>query len=75
LGKAINVLGRSPECDVVVSDPSISRRHAELHLVESELHIKDLESRNGTFAADVRIQKCQLRLGEIIRFFAASNLH
>jgi DNA-binding NtrC family response regulator len=41
-------IGRAPECDVCIEDPSVSRRHAVLHLGES-LRIEDLGSSNGTF--------------------------
>lgn len=41
------LVGRAPECDVRVEDPSISRRHAVLH-VGQKLRIEDLGSANGT---------------------------
>ncbi len=41
------VIGRNPSCDVRVDDPSISRRHAILHLGAS-LTIEDVGSANGT---------------------------
>jgi two-component system, NtrC family, response regulator AtoC len=42
------VVGRAPECDVVVDDPSVSRRHAVLEIGEA-LSIEDLDSANGTW--------------------------
>src|SRR5262249_18264557 len=41
------VIGRSPECDVWIDDPSVSRRHATLHLGQSLL-VEDAGSRHGT---------------------------
>ncbi|MFO0609933.1 MAG: sigma 54-interacting transcriptional regulator [Polyangiales bacterium] len=41
-------LGRSNEADVSVDDPSVSRRHAALHLGD-DLVLEDLHSANGTF--------------------------
>ncbi len=41
-------LGRSSDCDVWVDDPSVSRRHATLHL-GADVTLEDLGSANGTF--------------------------
>ena len=41
------VLGRVPESDVVIDDPSVSRRHAVL-TVSSRITLEDLGSTNGT---------------------------
>ncbi len=41
-------LGRSNEADVSVDDPSVSRRHAALHLGD-DVVLEDLHSANGTF--------------------------
>jgi hypothetical protein len=40
-------IGRN-ECDLTLNDRLISRRHAELKLVENRLVIEDLASKNGT---------------------------
>jgi two-component system, NtrC family, response regulator AtoC len=39
-------IGRSPECDIPIDDPSVSRRHARL-LLDPPLRIEDLGSANG----------------------------
>jgi pSer/pThr/pTyr-binding forkhead associated (FHA) protein len=49
------VLGREPVCHVVLRDAGISRRHAELVSVEAGFAVRDLESKNGTTLAGVRI--------------------
>jgi transcriptional regulator with GAF, ATPase, and Fis domain len=41
------VLGRAPECDVAIDDPSVSRRHALL-TVSGRITVEDLGSTNGT---------------------------
>jgi transcriptional regulator with AAA-type ATPase domain len=41
-------LGRSPDADVKLDDPSVSRVHARLHLLGSGVAIEDLGSANGT---------------------------
>jgi DNA-binding NtrC family response regulator len=50
------VIGRAAECDVVVEDESVSRRHAVLRLGAPPT-IEDLGSRNGTLVRDRRVQK------------------
>jgi DNA-binding NtrC family response regulator len=41
------VLGRSESCDLTIDDPSVSRRHAVLH-VDADVDLEDLGSANGT---------------------------
>ncbi len=50
------VIGRSRDCDVRLSDPNVSRRHAELRQEGAAYWIVDLESTNGT-AVNGRRQK------------------
>jgi len=44
-----NFLGRSPQCEIEIDDPSISRRHAVLTVNAGKVFVKDLGSRNHTF--------------------------
>jgi len=48
-------IGRAPGNDVIVDDPSISRRHAILHLGPSGVRIEDLGSANGTRVCDSKL--------------------
>jgi hypothetical protein len=41
-------IGRLPECDVVLSDPNVSRRHAEVRRRGNDFVLVDLGSTNGT---------------------------
>jgi len=43
------VLGRSPECDVVLDLAGLSRRHAEIKKSVGRYMIVDLDSHNGTY--------------------------
>ncbi len=45
--KRLVVIGRSSEADLVVEDPSVSRRHAGLELGDP-IELTDLDSRHGT---------------------------
>ncbi len=41
-------IGRLPECEVVLSDPNVSRRHAEVRREGNDFVVVDLDSTNGT---------------------------
>jgi len=59
------VLGRSPQCDVVIDEDGVSRRHAMLErTVEGNVQLVDLESRNGTFVNGDAISRMTLRDGD-----------
>ena len=46
---AQTLLGRHPDCDVVLVDSSVSRRHAEIRLAKGRHVLLDLSSVNGTW--------------------------
>ncbi len=45
----IFVLGRHPECDIVLESGAVSRQHAKIVQYEGRFFLEDLHSRNGTF--------------------------
>ena len=45
-------LGRLPDNDVVIDDPWVSRRHAEIIATHDSYTLRDLASSNGTFLTD-----------------------
>ena len=49
------LVGRDEQCDIVIGDPSVSRRHARLLVDGSGVMVEDLQSKNGTFVDGVRI--------------------
>lgn len=49
LGRDVTMLGRSDEVDLVISDMSISRRHAMIVNRVDGFHVSDLGSTNGSF--------------------------
>jgi pSer/pThr/pTyr-binding forkhead associated (FHA) protein len=61
-------LGRDPGCDIVLTEVSISRRHAELRIDGRSVHIRDLASRNGTFVNGERVTEANPRIGDQIAF-------
>jgi len=60
------VVGTSPECDLVITDPRVSRRHCEIALTTDGILLRDLASKNGTFAGKVAIREALLPLGEAV---------
>ncbi len=66
LDARVTVLGRSSECDVVVDDPHVSRRHAEIRRIGDGYSLVDLSSTNGTEVNGQRIQETALMSGDVI---------
>lgn len=59
------VVGRDPSCDIVLDDPSVSRRHARVFLAEGSVYLEDLGSQNGTMVNGAAIHMpCLLRSGD-----------
>lgn len=59
-------IGRSREADIVVADPNVSRRHAELRRDESGWHVVDLGSTNGIRVNGRRVDQVGLSPGDRI---------
>ena len=65
------VLGRTKHADIVIADPTVSRRHALLRFEGSTLYVEDLGSSNGTFLNDAAISHGEVKLGDRLRFGVA----
>ena len=70
-GLKLNI-GRDPSMDILIVDPTLSRRHAELKLENDEIILEDLGSSNGTFINEEPIKGSKelkshdtLRLGSV----------
>lgn len=48
LDKPSLIVGRAPECDIVLDDPEVSRNHSRFFWRNEQLYIEDLGSANGT---------------------------
>jgi adenylate cyclase len=60
------VIGRSPECQIVLKDFGISRAHAKLIVDEEGVRISDLKSKNGTQVNGVPVVEAPLKDGDRI---------
>ena len=65
-GKECTV-GRSPDCDIVLEADGVSREHARFVMSGGRVVVEDLESRNGTFVNDEKIERRALRSGDHVR--------
>lgn len=60
-------IGRGRNCDLVLDDHSVSRMHAEVRRSDQGLlTLHDLESLNGTFVNDTRVESIQLRENDTV---------
>jgi predicted component of type VI protein secretion system len=68
-------VGRHPDCDIVISDPTVSRHHAELSQIGTDLYMfTDQGSTSGSFRFEdggwKRITSARLRSSERVRLGA-----
>ena len=59
-------IGRLPECDIVLSDPNVSRRHAEVRRRGNDFVVVDLGSTNGTKVNGAGVRERRLADGDDI---------
>src|SRR6266567_263123 len=65
-------IGRDFDNSLCLANPTISRRHAELVLAGTDLLVRDLGSRNGTYLNGRRIENFErLQDGDMLQFGAA----
>lgn len=74
-------VGRHPDCDVVLDDITVSRRHAELRRTGDEVTVTDLGSLNGIYVNREPVDHTSLTDGDTIwvgkyrlRFQSGPNL-
>ena len=68
--KDITVIGRANECDISLTASHLSRRHAQLQIVDGALFVKDLGSANGTFLNGKQVMEARVKRGDELRFDA-----
>jgi serine/threonine protein kinase len=64
------MVGRDRTCQVVLSHPAVSRRHARITLSGNAYVLEDLKSANGTYVNNTRVERVKLKPGDIVRFGA-----
>lgn len=67
LGEKAFVVGRAPNSDLMISERAVSRRHAKFEKTESGYEVTDLDSTNGTWINEQRVESTKLKSGDRIR--------
>ena len=62
----IITIGRLPECAIVLDDPNVSRRHAQVRREGDAVFVVDLGSTNGTRVNGVLVREHRLVPGDMI---------
>ena len=62
-----NIVGRGADSDLQLMDQGVSRRHADVHVVDGQATVYDLGSTNGTSVNGHPVQSQQLQHGDVIR--------
>ncbi len=66
VSKSIMHIGRSSECDIIISHRSISEKHAQISCDGKSVKIKDLNSSNGVLVNGEKYGISQLSEGDIV---------
>jgi pSer/pThr/pTyr-binding forkhead associated (FHA) protein len=64
------MVGRDRTCSIVLSHPAVSRRHAKITFSGREWVLEDLKSANGTYVNNTRVERANLKAGDVVRFGA-----
>lgn len=62
------VVGSAEDCDLRLPEPTVSRRHAEVHAGEEAVEVRDLGSSNGTFLDGSPVRRCTAGPGAELGF-------
>ena len=68
LGSRPIVVGAGKDCDLILADPQVSRRHAELTLMPTGVRVRDHGSTNGTWWQGTRVTEVVVPMGSLVRF-------
>jgi pSer/pThr/pTyr-binding forkhead associated (FHA) protein len=64
---AIKTVGRAPRADFILDVALVSRLHCRLTANDERLEVVDLQSTNGTFVNDKRVETSTLATGDRLR--------
>jgi pSer/pThr/pTyr-binding forkhead associated (FHA) protein len=59
-------IGRSPDNDILVDNLAVSNYHAKIYYEAGRMVVEDLDSLNGTFVNDLRVERATLHDGDNI---------
>jgi predicted component of type VI protein secretion system len=68
------IVGREPDCDIVVADRQVSRQHARFSIKEKIVFVEDLKSKNGTHHNGQKIKEpMRLEDGDLVQIALAQQ--
>lgn len=59
-------IGRDKKCDICFKNGSVSQNHAKLNWSNNKWTVQDLNSTNGTFVNNKRVEYAQLKFGDVV---------
>jgi pSer/pThr/pTyr-binding forkhead associated (FHA) protein len=66
LGTRPVTIGRAPDNDIQIDNLSVSNYHARVYVEAGSLVVEDLNSLNGSFLNDIRVERAMLKDGDAI---------
>jgi len=66
LGNRPVTIGRAPDNDIPIDNLAVSNYHARVYVEAGSLVIEDLNSLNGSFLNDIRVERAMLKDGDTI---------
>ncbi len=60
-------MGRSRKCDLIIADGTLSAQHLKISVRHKRYYVHDLQSTNGTFVNNQRVDSSELRPGDLLR--------
>jgi len=73
LTRGQHIVGRSPDADITIDDPNLSRRHLMINVGLHAVTIRDLGSTNGTSCGGVRLTADECVLGAEVAVIAGHS--
>jgi len=66
LGERPVTIGRAPDNDIHIDNLAVSNYHARVYVEAGSLVVEDLNSLNGSFLNDIRVERAMLKDGDAI---------
>src|SRR5271168_5101016 len=66
LGTHPVTIGRAPDNDIQIDNLAVSNYHARVYVEAGSLVVEDLNSLNGSFLNDIRVERAVLKDGDSI---------
>ncbi|MCB9502798.1 MAG: SpoIIE family protein phosphatase [Deferribacteres bacterium] len=66
------IIGRDPESEIFLNDPSVSRKHARIYYQDSSFFIENLKSKNGVFINSEKVNHHRLKNYDMVQVGGAT---